>query len=418
MRIGIIGGGASGLATAWLLNDHHEVTLFERQDRLGGHAHTIEIVQDGERIGIDAGFEFFSDVMFPTFRRLLSILGVTLKQYPLTVTFYTVDNRKLSMLPPVRNGTIMWSAFKPWPLSQMVQLHQTLRRAAPLVEAADWSITIEQFIDRLPLTQAFKDNFLFPFLLVGWGCRPDEFKRFSAYDVLKYHVTHLSSGFSALSWNEVVGGTQAYVKDLIQTLIRTNIKLSADIHQITRIGDSYVVLDVTGGTYEFDHLIIATNAYESRALLAQVDGTEDIRQHLSKIEYFKTTIAVHGDRRLMPAQEKHWSVVNIRYDGTNSANTVWKRWKSHKPIFKSWVTHETQMPNPLYGIATYYHPKVDLNYFQAQQSLNGILGRNNLWLAGMYMYDIDCHESAIMSAINVVQRLEPQSAHLKQLLTA
>jgi predicted NAD/FAD-binding protein len=415
MRIGIIGGGAAGLTTAWLLNNHHEVTLFERQNRLGGHAHTIEIERDGERIGIDAGFEFFSDVMFPTFRRLLSILDVTLKQYPLTVTFYTVDNRKLSMLPPVRNGTIVWSALKPWPLSQMVQLQQALRRARPLVDRADWSITIERFINQLPLTQGFKDNFLFPFLLVGWGCRPDEFKCFSAYDVLKYHVTHLSSGFSA-HWNDIVGGTQAYVNALAQTC--TRLKLSTGIRQVTRTGDNYVLLDTAGSTHECDHLIIATNAYEARALLAQVDGTEDIRRHLSKIEYFKTTIAVHGDRRLMPAQEKYWSVVNIRYDGTNSANTIWKSWKSHKPIFKSWVTHETDMPEPLYGIATYYHPKVNLNYFQAQQSLNGVQGRNNLWLAGMYMYDIDCHESAIMSAINVARRLEPQSARLKQLLMA
>src|SRR5262249_53765585 len=152
-------------------------------------------------------------------------------------------------------------------------------------------------------------------------------------------------------------------------------------------------------------------------LLAHVDGAEDIRQHLSKIEYFKTTIAVHGDMRLMPAQQKHWSVVNIRYDGTNSANTVWKHWNGQKPIFKSWITHEASMPEPLYGLATYFHPKVDFSYFQAQQSLQNALGRDNLWLAGMYMYDIDCHESAIMSAISVARRLEPHSAHLRQLLT-
>ncbi|MCI0389640.1 MAG: FAD-dependent oxidoreductase [Acidobacteria bacterium] len=59
MDIGIIGAGAAGLAAAWLLNDNHNVTLFEKQNRLGGHAHTVDFEIDGEMIAIDAGFDFF-----------------------------------------------------------------------------------------------------------------------------------------------------------------------------------------------------------------------------------------------------------------------------------------------------------------------------------------------------------------------
>jgi predicted NAD/FAD-binding protein len=76
------------------------------------------------------------------------------------------------------------------------------------------------------------------------------------------------------------------------------------------------------------------------------------------------------------------------------------------------------MPEPLYAIATYYHPKVNLAYFQAQRDIARAQGRDNLWFAGLYTHDIDCHESAILSAINIGQRLDPQSGNLKKLLTA
>jgi predicted NAD/FAD-binding protein len=126
---------------------------------------------------------------------------------------------------------------------------------------------------------------------------------------------------------------------------------------------------------------------------------------------------VHGDRRLMPALEKHWSVLNIRHDGVHSALTVAKSWKSEKgtPVFKSWVTYEPRMPEPLYFQATYDHPRVNLNHFQSQKALALLQGRDNLWFAGVYAHDIDCHESAIVSAVKIARRLDPGSRNLRQL---
>src|SRR5258708_17472093 len=119
MRIGIVGGGAAGLTTAWLLSDEHEVVLFEQQDRLGGHAHTIEVALAGERIAVDAGFEFFSGAMFPTFMRLLSVLGVPLHRYPITATLYSTDNRYVALLPPLRNGRVVWPTMGPRQIAVM-----------------------------------------------------------------------------------------------------------------------------------------------------------------------------------------------------------------------------------------------------------------------------------------------------------
>jgi len=113
MRIGIIGGGGGGLSTAWLLNDHHQVTLFEKETRLGGHADTVYVDVDGTPVGIDAGFEFFSEAMFPTFVKLLKILEVPLRAFEMTVSFYPTDHSRLTYLPPMRDGKLIWRSLTP-----------------------------------------------------------------------------------------------------------------------------------------------------------------------------------------------------------------------------------------------------------------------------------------------------------------
>jgi len=416
MDIGIIGAGAAGLTAAWLLNGNHNVTLFEKQNRLGGHAHTVDVEIDGEMTAIDAGFDFFSQAMWPTFYRLLNILGAPLRRYPVTVTFHDADNRRVYPMPFVRGGRVCWSIFRPDRLSTMLQFRRALRRARPLIAAADTSITVEQFVEGLNLSRSFKDEFFYPLLLAAWCVEMDEFKQFAAYDALKYAVLRETGRFSTFYLTEVTGGTRVYVNALAQALTRDKIKTSADIKLVTRPANRYLVEDAGGAIYEFDHLIVATNAQEACELTRRLDGTEALRRELSEIGYFKGVIAIHGDRRLMPASEKNWSVLNVRHDGAHSSLSVWKRWKSRTPVFKSWVTYEPQPPRPLYFLTTYDHPNINLRYFEAQRSLAALQGRNNLWLAGLYTHDIDSHESAILSAVKVAERLDPQSINLSRLI--
>jgi predicted NAD/FAD-binding protein len=416
MDIGIIGAGAAGLTAAWLLNDNHNVTLFEKQNRLGGHAHTVDIEIDGEMIAIDAGFDFFSQAMWPTFHRLLSVLGVPLHKYPVTATLLTTHNRRVYPMPFIRDGKVRWSIFRPARLSTMLQFQRALQCARPLIAAADTSITVEQFVEGLKLGRSFKDEFFYPLLLAAWCVEMDEFKQFAAYDALKYAVLREKGRFSTFYLTEVIGGTRVYINALAQGMTRARIINSADIKSVARPSGRYLVDDASGAVYEFDHLIIATNAREACELIGRLDGTEALRSELSKIEYFKGVIAIHGDRRLMPASEKDWSVLNVRSDGARSSLSVWKKWKSRTPVFKSWITYEPQPPEPLYFSTTYDHPKISLRYFEAQRSLAALQGNNNLWLAGLYTHDIDSHESAILSAVKVAERLDPRSPRLKRLI--
>ena len=417
MKIGIIGSGGAGLAATWLLQGHHEVTLFEKEDRLGGHADTVEVEQDGEIFAIDAGFEFFFDAMFPRFNRLLTLIGAPIHKYVASATLYDTDYRRVTLLPPFNRERIVWSAYRPRAIGDLLQIQRVISRSIPLIDKADPFITVEDYIKSLNLREDFQNKVLYPLLLAEWCVELDEFKTFSAYNAFKYVVTSRPRNLQGIiTANEVVGGTCAYVQAMQVKLAQTRIICSTNITHLSQAEQQLTVHDANSGSHTFDHLIIATDATQASDYLMPFAWAEKRRAELDRIRYFKTTIAVHSDPRFMPANPHHWSVVNTRYDATHSSNTIWKKWRSKRPIFRSWVTFDPEIPTPLYHVRTYDHLKITLDHFRAQRNLVPQQGENNLWLAGLYMHDIDCHESAIMSAVNIAQKLDPQSDNLRQLM--
>lgn len=418
MRIAIIGGGGAGLVSAWLLAADHQITLFEKDARLGGHADTRTVEIDGQTAVVEAGFEFFSDRMFPTFNRLLDILDVARNPYPMLVTLFDSRGGRPYMLPPIRDGRPILSALTPRHIRDLLTFNRHLDAMQPIMDAQDDTITLDAFMAAQGTDPGFADRFLIPYLQAGWGVSAAEIRTFMVYNILSYSYLNRPSGLTPRGWKEVDGGNKMYVeavaRDLRHTTIHTNTAVDA-IHR-DQDGSGYYVATASETEGPFDHVIVATNANQASRILRHIPGQDTARALLDQISYFETTIAIHGDPRLMPQQRKHWSTVNFRFDGRYCQTSVWKQWRSKQPIIRSWITHNAAPPAPLYDTATYLHPKVDHAYFDAQRRLAPRLAGENLWLAGMYMHDVDCHESVVLSAANVVSALSPQSAHLKQLL--
>lgn len=423
LQVGIIGGGGSGLTTAWLLDQDCEVTLFEKADRLGGRANTIDVQIEGRTTPIEAGFEFISEGQFPYFCRLLNQLQIPLNRFTLTTTFYNTDGSEVLILPPFHDGMIEWESLTPHDVFEMIQINSLLNDAKRLIETVDSGITFEDFVESLSLTSNFKEELLYPFIAAGWGVTKEDIKEFVAYDALKYVVKGKEE--EDYKWVEVKGGTKKYIQALVSQLQHTKIKLETRIAKILYEDGRYIVVEENGDVSYFDHLVIATNAKQASSLLDGITFAYGIQSILKNIEYFKITIAIHGDIRFMPPDHQDWTVVNIRYDGKNSAATVYKKWLSPTfPIFKSWITFDVRspkdsgppLPNPLYALVHYDHPKANLKYFQVQKAIEMIQGNHHLWFAGNYTHDNDSHESAIVSAINVVKKITPDSRRLASLL--
>lgn len=410
MKVGIIGGGAAGLTTAWLLDQECEVILFEQQNRLGGHAYTIMVEHNGQNIPIEIGFEFFNTWLFPNFNRLLEVLHVPIAPFALTYCFYT--DKSMLALSSLQASKMIKQLFNPPLLSTLLQFNHVLRCGKKFVKTKNYTMSVEQFADSIMITTSFKDNFLYPFLTAGWGCSIDAFKLFSAYDVLSW-ITQKSMSLQPQEWYEIVGGISVYINALIAQLKRTLIRTASGVESLLYHQGNYIIIEQNGRKTEVDHVVIATSPQQAALLLKNTILHEDMCKKLLWYESFPAVVAVHGDPRFMPQKQRNWSVANVNYDGVHSALTIYKPWKSEQ-LFRSWLPgNEPPMPESLYALEHFHHQKVLPRYFEAQHYLKSVLGKNNLWLAGCYMDHLDSHESAVSSALNIAKKLVPQAKRLQ-----
>jgi predicted NAD/FAD-binding protein len=166
MRIGIIGAGGAGLAATWLLEQQHDVTLYEADTRLGGHAHTIDVDVQGERFGVDAGIQFFgSGPAYATFNRLLDALEVPRASYPATITLFRSRLRRHVVLPPFRNGWPVWTSLTPSAICDMIRFARFLEGVPAFLAQHDTTVTVAEYIARQRLPASFTERFLKPLLL-------------------------------------------------------------------------------------------------------------------------------------------------------------------------------------------------------------------------------------------------------------
>lgn len=415
MRIGIIGGGAAGLASAWLLEHDHDVTLFEKDDRLGGHAHTVDIEVEGQTLRVDAGFQFFArSAAYATFNRLLDALAVTRTSYPATLTVAQADGTRPVVMPPLRRGRPVWASLTPRAISHLLRFRRLLSDIPAFLAEHDTTVTIAEYVERRRLPKSFVDDFLFPLLLAFWCVDLADFRRFAAYNALYYLGANLPRGITPPDQSEIPGGLRVYVDALVGSLERARVHTAAPVEAITRDADGSLLVQASGVRHPFDHLVLACDALTAHDLLAPLPELTEVTQQLARFEYFDTTIAIHGDRRLMPRDEAAWSVVNVRTDGAHSSLSIWSPSRGI-PVFKSWVTYDDELPQPLYATATYRHGLIDTTYFEAQRRLRPLQGRHGVSLAGLHTADADSHESAILSAVAVAERLAPDSARLARL---
>ncbi|GAA5196059.1 FAD-dependent oxidoreductase [Microbacterium jejuense] len=412
MRIGIIGGGAAGLSTAWLLEQHHDVTLFEKDDRLGGHAHTIDIEVAGRTLSVDAGFQFFArTAAYATFTRLLDALDVPRTSYPATLTIARDDGSRPVAMPPVRGWRPVWASLTPRAIVDMLRFRSFVSGIPVFLAAHDTTMTISEYVERRRLPRRFVDEFLFPLLLAFWCVDLADFRGFAAYNALYYLGANLPKGITPPEQSEIPGGLRVYVDALVASLQRASLHAGAPVDSVTRDPDGSLRVTAAGERHRFDHVVFACDASAAHDLLAGVPETAAMRAQLARFGYFDTTIAIHGDTRLMPRDRSAWSVVNVRTDGAHSQLSIWSPGRGI-PVFKSWVTYDAELPQPLYATATYRHGLIDTAYFDAQRRLRPLQGAHGISLAGLYTADADSHESAILSAVAVAERLAPDSARL------
>ena len=301
-RIAIIGTGISGLGAAFLLHPRHDITVYEKAPRIGGHSRTVTVDYDGRAIPVDTGFIVFNRPNYPNLTGLFRHLGVP------------VHESDMTFAASIRSGWLEWGAKD---LGTVFGQRRNLLspRFALLVRdvlkfnaGAEAAVerhphfTLDQLIRHLGLGDWFRRFYLLPMAGAIWSCPFGEMLRFPAWSLVRFFANHhLLSVTGQPQWYTVTGGAQEYVDRLTATFahrIRTNCGAAA----ITRLDGKVQVRDTRGETEAYDEVVLACHGNEALALLK--DAGPEEREALAPFRYQRNLAILHRDESVMPRDRK------------------------------------------------------------------------------------------------------------------
>ncbi len=412
MRIAIIGGGVAGMATAWFLQHDHEVTLFDAASALGGHVLTQDVVIGTHRVHAETGPRFFFDASYPHFMALLRLLRLRLSWCDAKVALFNRARGETLVLPP-RSLRQACALLRSASTLRHLQHLRRLAVASPEVsEGRDWSLTLREYLPRNGYPASFGPELLYPFLAACWGASLAEIQEFPAYSLLK--GTPHSRGKRPGTY-EIEGGMSAYMRAFGSELTRVDLRLGTRIRAVRHAGGFHVE-DEHGRTHRFDQVVVATSSRDAVGLLSGLGPADDLVGVLRHFRHFETEIVVHGDASFMPPRREDWSLINVFDEGDHSWMTDWSGWRHGVDVFRTWMPPRRAPPEPLYCRRSFHHLVMTPDNVVLQRRIAGLQGRAGVWLAGMYVVDIDNHESALLSAVPLAQALAPRSSNLARLL--
>jgi uncharacterized protein len=285
MRIAVIGTGIAGLGAAYALSRAHDVELFERDDRPGGHTNTV--VHDG--LALDTGFIVHNRPNYPVLTRLFDELGVATQPAEMSFSVSCARHR------------LAYAGRRPLghaPLGLVREIVRFLRRARGTIESAR-DQTIGAYLAEHGYSAGFRDHFLVPLTASLWSSGTAAALDFPAGYALSFFDTHGMLGFRRRHWRTVVGGSRTYVQALLDRS-RATLHLSLPVRSVARDGDGVDVRTADDAVRRFDGVVVAVHGDQALPLLA--GPSDDERRILSAFRSTENETVLHTDERLLPVR--------------------------------------------------------------------------------------------------------------------
>ncbi|MFP4154811.1 MAG: NAD(P)/FAD-dependent oxidoreductase [Halothiobacillaceae bacterium] len=410
LRIAVIGSGISGLAAAWLLGQHHRVTVLEQDTRLGGHTHTVEVRDRGSALPVDTGFIVYNEPNYPLLTGLFEFLGIETQETEMSFSVSMDDGRleyggaNLNTLFSQRRNLLRPSFLRM--VRDILRFNRlgkaTLARETPGTEDQ----TLDDFLTKHGFCDQLARNYLLPMAAAIWSCPTDTMRRFPARSFLRFFENHgLLNIEDRPQWRTVVGGSWRYVERL-RTSGRFDYRLNCPVSRVVRDGSGVYLPELDE---RFDALILAAHADQS---LAMLDKPDELEQSVLGAFGFQDNIAyLHNDATLMPRHQRVWSSWN--YYGRSGADgqeavavTYWMNRLQNLDSAKPWLVTLNPPVPPAEALTArkirYSHPVFDPAAMAAQQRLKQIQGRNHCWYCGAWT-GYGFHEDGLRSAVAVAR---------------
>lgn len=311
-RVAVVGSGVAGLTAAYVASRTAHVTLYEADDRLGGHADTHTVPdRSGRELAIDTGFIVHNRRTYPTLLRLFRELGVTTQQSEMSMSIAD-DETGLEWAGALgRRGVFPTRAHATDPayLRMLTEIPRFHRRAKALLARPGDDVTLAAFLDRHRFTPYFRRHFMEPVVAAVWSCDPDVALDYPARYLFAFLQHHgMLAVFGSPTWRTVTGGSRSYVSKVAALLpdVRTGAKVTSVLETATGVE----ITDGNGRTDTYDAVVIATHPSQALAMLAEPTAAH--HEVLGAMPYSPNTAVLHTDTSLLPRAISTWASWNFR----------------------------------------------------------------------------------------------------------
>ncbi len=413
-RIAVVGGGISGMAAAYYLSADHDVTLFEAEARLGGHARTVMAGINGDQ-PVDTGFIVFNYATYPYLTRLFRDLEVPVAKSDMSFGA-SIDGGRIEY------GLTSLGSFaaqkrnlaNPRYYGMVADIVKFGKHAEDMATA---DMSIGDLVATLGLGDWFRNYYLLPMAGAIWSTPVENIDQFPARSLVRFFRNHaLLAGSGKHQWWTVQGGSIEYVRRLQAALAARgcDIRTGTPVTGLQR-GPDHVKIRAGEVIWpDFDEVILASHSDQALAILGEA-ATPAERAALGAIRYQPNTAVLHRDPGQMPRRRACWASWSYRSQNDRIGVTYWmnrlQNIPDHDPHFVT-LNPTTDIPEEaIYDQVEFAHPVFDAAALRAQDQIRSLQGANRTWFAGAYNRH-GFHEDGIASAMRIIRQINARP-HLK-----
>ena len=409
-RIAVIGSGVSGLTTAWLLAEHHDVHVFEAGNYAGGHTNTEMVTAGGKDWPVNTGFIVFNDWTYPNFIKLMDRLGVASEVSDMS---FSVDGHASGLQ---YNGTNLNTLFAQrsnllnLPFLRMIREILRFNKESREDLASD-SInddeTLGEYLNRNRYSRYFRNNYIVPMGAAIWSAPEIVLEQFPIRFFLQFFNNHgMLSVDHRPTWRVISGGSASYVSAMMDRL-GDNTHLNSPVSSVTRDTEG-VTVEVAGEQQRFDQVVFACHSDQALGMIK--DPTAAEKDILGDIPFQNNDVVLHTDSSVLPSNKRAWAAWNyfIPSHSTEPVSVTYnmnilQNFHSAPEIFCVTLNRARDInPAKIIKRFEYSHPVFSMEAVAAQGRYDEIGGQNRSHFCGAYWFN-GFHEDGVCSALRVVR---------------